>query len=157
MKKKWQNKLKDSNWDLDLRAGELGESRVADLLSLDTVEVKTDRRWKETGNIYIETECYYVADNSWKPSGLRVSKATHWAFMLEDSVLIVPLHRLVEMVWEVGRPITCNIPPNPSRGYLITPGQLLIYIKESINKEELDMEEHLAETWVDPAERDNPY
>ncbi len=148
--------MKDSNWDLDLRAGELGESRVADLLSLDTVEVKTDRRWKETGNIYIETECYYVSDNSWKPSGVRVSKATHWAFVLEDSVLIVPLHRLKEAVWEVGRPITCNIPPNPSRGYLVTPGQLLIYIKESIVKEEQDMEEHFAETWVDPAERDLP-
>ena len=51
--------MKDSNWDLDLRAGLSGESKVADLLSLDTVEVKTDRRWWETGNVYIETECWY--------------------------------------------------------------------------------------------------
>lgn len=148
--------MKNSNWDLDLRDGELGESKVADLLSLDTVEVKTDRRWKETGNVYIETECYYVSDNSWKPSGVRVSKATHWAFVLEDSVVMIPLHRLQQAIWEIGRPITCNIPPNPSRGYLITPSQLLIYIKESIVREEQDMEEHHAETWVDPAERDYP-
>jgi hypothetical protein len=123
--------MKNSNWDLDLRAGEMGESRVADLLSLDTVEVKTDRRWYETGNIYIETECFYQASQSWEPSGIRVSKATHWAFVLEDSVLIVPLHRLKEAVWEIGKPITCDIPPNPSRGYLVTPAQILGHIKQA--------------------------
>lgn len=127
--------MKNSSWDLDLRDGEQGESRVADLLSLDTVEVKTDRRWHDTGNIYIETECWYVAEDAWKPSGIRVSEATHWAFVLEDSVLIVPLHRLKEAVWEVGRPITCNIPPNPSRGYLITPAVLLEHIKNARTNE----------------------
>jgi hypothetical protein len=148
--------VKNSDWDIDLRAGELGESKVADLLSLDTVEVKTDRRWKETGNLYIETECYYVADNSWKPSGVRVSKATHWAFVLEDSVLIIPLHILKEAVWHSKRPITCNIPPNPSRGYLITPAVMIEHAKQFYNRVEEDMVEHLAETWVDPAERIYP-
>ena len=148
--------MKNSDWDIDLRYGKLGESKVADLLSLKTVEVKTDRRWKETGNIYIETECYYVNDNCWKPSGVRVSKASHWAFVLESSVLIVPLHILHEAVWDSARPITCNIPPNPSRGYLITPAQLLEQVKQWHIKVERDMEEQLAEQWVDPAERDYP-
>lgn len=127
--------MKDSNWDLDLRAGEAGESKVADLLSLDTVEVKTDRRWWETGNVYIETECWYQSSQSWEPSGIRVTKATHWAFVLEDTVLIVPTARLSETVWQVGRPTTCNIPPNPSRGYLITPIALLGFIRASIQEE----------------------
>lgn len=127
--------MKYSDWDLDLRDGEQGESRVADLLSLDTVEVKTDRRWKDTGNLYIETECYYKKSQAWEPSGLQVSKATHWAFVLEDSVLIVPLFRLKEAVYELGREITCNIPPNPSRGYLITPAVLLEYIKNARQQE----------------------
>jgi hypothetical protein len=148
--------VKNSDWDIDLRAGELGESRVADLLSLDTVEVKTDRRWKDTGNLYIETECYYVADNSWKASGVRVSKATHWAFVLESSVLIIPTHILKEVIWHSTRPITCNIPPNPSRGYLITPAQLLEQVKQLHLKDEQEMEEHLAEQWVDPNERVYP-
>ena len=134
--------MKNSNWDLDLRAGETGESRVADLLSLDTVEVKTDRRWYETGNIYIETECFYQASQSWEPSGIRVSKATHWAFVLEDSVLIVPLHRLKEAVWEIGRPTTCDIPPNPSRGYLVTPAQILGHIKQARINEILEHNAH---------------
>ena len=124
-----------SNWVLDYRAGLEGESKVADLLHIDTVEVKTDKRWVETGNLYIETECYYQNEDAWKPSGIRVSKATHWGFVLEDSVLIVPLHRLKEIVWESGRPITCNIPPNPSRGYLITPGALMEHVRTARTRE----------------------
>jgi len=127
--------MKDSNWDLDLRDGQAGESMVADLLSLDTVEVKTDRRWWETGNVYIETECWYQSSQSWQPSGIRVTKATHWALVLEDTVLIVPTARLRESVWTSGRPITCKIPPNPSRGYLITPAALLNFVRTSIQEE----------------------
>ena len=127
--------MKDSNWDIDLRDGQAGESMVADLLSLDTVEVKTDRRWWETGNVYIETECWYQSSQSWEPSGIRVTKATHWALVLEDTVLIVPTARLRESVWSSGRPITCNIPPNPSRGYLMTPAALLDFIRKSVQEE----------------------
>ena len=127
--------MKDSNWDLDLRAGLSGESKVADLLSLDTVEVKTDRRWWETGNVYIETECWYQSSQSWEPSGIRVTKATHWAFVLEDTVLITPTPRLLQAVWEIGRPIECNIPPNPSRGYLISITSLMPFIQGAIQRE----------------------
>jgi hypothetical protein len=127
--------MKDSNWDLDLRDGLAGESKVADLLSLDTLEVKTDRRWHETGNIYIETECWIQTSQSWEASGLRVTKATHWAYVLEDCVIIIPTYRLKEVIWERGKPINCNIPPNPSRGYLITPGALLEYAREAHNFE----------------------
>jgi hypothetical protein len=134
--------MKNSSWDLDFRDGEIGESKVADLLHLDTVEVKTDRRWKDTSNLYIETECWYVGDESWKPSGVRVSEATHWAFVLEDSVLIIPLHRLKEAVWEIGKPVTCNIPPNPSRGYLVTPAQLMEHIRIARAREIAEYEEH---------------
>ena len=127
--------MKDSNWDLDYRAGLLGESKIADILHLDTVEVKTDRRWIETGNIYIETECFYQSDNEWKPSGIRVSQATPWGFVLEDTILIVPMYRLKEIIWEHGKPITCNIPPNPSRGYLIKPGSLIECVRSARNFE----------------------
>lgn len=121
--------MKDSNWDLDLRDGMVGESKIADLLHLDTVEIKTDRRWYETGNVYIETECYYVNEDAWKPSGIRVSQASHWAFVLEDSVLIVPLYRLKEAVHDSGTVIHCNIPPNPSRGFLLKVSGLLEHIR----------------------------
>jgi hypothetical protein len=127
--------MRDSNWDIDLRAGLAGESKVADLLSLDTLEVKTDRRWHETGNIYIETEYWSREQNAWIESGIRTTKATHWAYVLEDCVIIVPTYRLREMLWEKGRPIDCNIPPNTSRGYLITPGALLEFARDAHNFE----------------------
>lgn len=142
--------MKNSDWDLDLRDGERGESEIADLLSMDTVEVKTDKRWQETGNLYVETECYYVNDNAWKPSGIRVSEATHWAFLLQDIALIMPLWQLREAVYTVGRPITCDIQPNPTRGYLITPAQIIECVKAARDKLLKDMSENVD--WSDPAE-----
>ena len=48
-----------SNWDIDLRYGKIGEQYVENLLTnVETVEVKRDKRWIETGNIYIETQCW---------------------------------------------------------------------------------------------------
>lgn len=148
--------MKDSNWDLDLRDGLQGESIVADILSADTIEVKTDRRWRDTGNLYVETECYYKSSDSWQPSGITVSKATHWAFVLEDSILIVPTFRLREALHDNPRPITCNIPPNPSRGHLITPAVLIERIRTARAIEEAAFEEQLVNTYVDPMERDVP-
>ena len=146
--------MKDSNWDLDYRDGILGEKKIADLLSMDTIEVKTDRRWKYTGNLYIETECYYQKTDTWEKSGISVSKATHWAFVLEDSVLIVPTYRLREAIHDNPRPITCNIPPNPSRGTLITAGTLIEHIRAAKEKEIAAHDSY--ESWSDPAEWENP-
>jgi hypothetical protein len=114
-----------SDWDLDLRYGQDGEESVRRLLTIDTVEVKRDRRWKETGNIYIETSCYYVKDGAFKPSGVSVSKATHFAFVIEDLTILVSKSDLVNTVKEYGRNISCKIEPNVSFGYLITIDSLL--------------------------------
>lgn len=127
--------MRNSSWDLDYRDGLEGESLIADLLHIDTVEVKKDRRWIETGNIYIETECYYQNENEWRPSGINASEATHWAYVLEESALIIPLDRLKRVVLEHGRAVTCNIPPNPSRGYLINVGTLIEAVRLGHAKE----------------------
>ncbi|NBR57203.1 MAG: hypothetical protein EBU05_09260 [Chitinophagia bacterium] len=114
-----------SDWDLDLRYGQDGEESVRRLLTIDTVEVKRDRRWKETGNLYIETSCYCVNDGTFKPSGVSVSKATHFAFVIEDLTILVSKSDLINTVKEYGRNISCNIEPNVSFGYLITIDSLL--------------------------------
>lgn len=144
--------MKDSNWDLDLRDGEIGEKRIADLLSADTIEVKTDRRWWETGNLYIETECFYQSSQSFEPSGIRTTKATHWAFLMEDLALIVPTERLKEAVWKSTRPITCNIPPNPSKGYLLTPAEIIESARHDIAEFNTAMEEFAESNYSDPHE-----
>jgi hypothetical protein len=114
---------KFSDFDLDYSNGLKGENIVDDVVKAlctgSTIEVKTDLRWKETGNIYIETECFYQTSQSWEPSGLSVTKATHWAFVLEDLILIIPTDDLRLVVEVEGSPISTSIEPNPSKGFLI--------------------------------------
>ncbi len=115
-----------SSFDLDFRYGYAGEQLVEELLtSGKTVEVKRDRRWHETGNLYIEFDCWYNSTQSWQPSGISVTKADYWAFVLEESVLMIPTINLVKAVELYGRVINCEIPPNKSRGFLITVNDLL--------------------------------
>jgi hypothetical protein len=115
-----------SDFDLDFRYGSQGEQLVNDLLTGGkTVEVKRDRRWVETGNIYVEYECWYNNSQSWELSGLSVSKASYWAFVLEEAVMLVPRFHVDWACRMYGKPITCNIQPNNSRGFLIRPEHLL--------------------------------
>jgi hypothetical protein len=111
--------MKNSDFDIDLKFGKEGENTVANILSIETVEVKRDKRWKETGNLYIETDCWYNGSQSWEKSGLSVSKATHYAFVLENMVVVVTTPDLKAIVEKKGRAIKCKIEPNPSKGYLI--------------------------------------
>jgi hypothetical protein len=109
-----------SDFDLDLAVGHEGENLVEQLLTGGaTVEVKTDLKWKETGNLYIETVCWSHNNENWYLSGLSSTKAQYWAFVLEGATLLVPTEVLRQVVTARGRAITCNIPPNPSKGYLI--------------------------------------
>ena len=126
--------MKNSDWDIDLRDGQAGESKLADLLCMETIEVKTDRRWKDTGNLFIEESCFYQGSGQWEPSGLSVSKATHWAFIIEGNVIIVSKEHLMNVVMDYGRPIENKQPPNQSKGHLITPEQLINYVRLNNNK-----------------------
>ena len=120
-----------SDFDLDLSVGHEGEALVNELLTGGkTIEVKTDLKWKNTGNLYIETVCWSHNNSEWYPSGLYATKAEYWAFVLEGATIIVPIAALRHAVTIFGRPITCNIEPNPSKGYLIKPEQIFQAVKE---------------------------
>jgi hypothetical protein len=115
-----------SSFDLDFRYGYAGEQLVEELLTNGkTVEVKRDRRWHETGNLYIEVECWYNSTQSWQASGIAVTEADYWAFVLEESVLMIPTLNVIKAINTYGREINCEIPPNKSRGFLITVNDLL--------------------------------
>lgn len=114
-----------SDFDLDLSKGQEGETLVNELLTGGkTVEVKRDLKWHQTGNVYIEVQCKSRAGD-WYASGLSTTKAAYWAFVLQDAVFLVKTDTLIQTVKNKGRRITCDIEPNPSRGYLITIEDLL--------------------------------
>jgi len=121
-----------SSFDLDFRYGYAGEKLVEELLTNGkTVEVKRDRRWHETGNLYIEFDCWYNSTQSWQASGIAVTEADYWAFVLEESVLMIPTINVIQAINQHGRQITCEIPPNKSRGFLITVNDLLAVMRKS--------------------------
>jgi hypothetical protein len=62
---------------------------------------------------------------------------------------------LKEAIGRIGKTITCNIPPNPSRGYLINVSSLIELVRQTRQEEVKAVEEF--ENWVDPAEQEDPY
>lgn len=82
------------DWDVDLRYGNEGEQLVADFLTgmlgpetgRLTVEVKTDRKVADTGNIWIELECR--RKDGWHDSGIRTSKADAWSIVFDETCFI---------------------------------------------------------------------
>lgn len=125
---------KNSSFDLDFGYGRKGEQLVEELLTNGKkVEVKRDRKWWVTNNIYVEVECWYMKSKSWEKSGIMVTEADYWAFVLEQGVLMVPTSHVLYAVQEFGREITCEIPPNKSKGYLITVDDLLMAMRKLKN------------------------
>lgn len=119
-----------SDFDLDLAIGQEGEQLVRELLTGGlTIEVKRDLRWKDTGNIYIETQGWSKSKSEWYPSGLSVTKAAYWALVLEDGALLIPTQTLKQAVMRYGKEVECKIEPNFSRGYLMKPQNIIDTLK----------------------------
>lgn len=72
----------EPNFDLDFQRGLVGENLVGTFLQAlegSRIEVKTDYRVTETGNVYVEIWQYRKPDASdKKPSGLSTTKAEFW-------------------------------------------------------------------------------
>lgn len=72
----------EPRFDLDYQRGLIGEKLVGtflEALSGSRIEVKTDHRVLETGNVFVETH-QQVFGQDWKPSGINVSQAEFYSF-----------------------------------------------------------------------------
>lgn len=114
-----------SDWDVNYAEGLRGEKLVLKVLEDTQLEIKTDYQWQRTGNIFVETECFYVNENKVKPSALNTSKAPYYAFVLPwgdrlPIIKIIPTELLKKVVKEKGTLMPANQDgPNPTEGYLI--------------------------------------
>lgn len=116
-------------WDIDLAVGEAHERHVAAALSLPEchVEVKADRRYVETGNVFIEVAQLPMGAACYKPSGIHVTQATYWAFAAGSAVTMIPTDVIRQVIAQQDRPpldggLTGD---NPTKGYPISLRALL--------------------------------
>ena len=120
----------EPRFDLDYARGRQAELWVQDLraaLQADRVEVKHDERARETGNLYVEFEC--LKRGSYRPSGIAVTEAEAWVFVLENPhlavvVSTVRLKELARASWRLGYRAECQRGDHPTRGVLIPIGRL---------------------------------
>jgi hypothetical protein len=78
-----------AGFDLDLLEGQRREAALWNLLIDATVEVKSDKKQRETGNVFIEFRQHG------RPSGLAVSTARWWAIeFYPDCWVLLPRQRL---------------------------------------------------------------
>lgn len=74
----------EPDFDIDFTRGKVGENLVGSFLEAlegGTIEVKTDYRVTETGNVYVETWQYRLPGaTDKKPSGINTTKADYWVF-----------------------------------------------------------------------------
>jgi len=86
----------NNKFDIDLAYGQVKEKELAKILFEKKIEVKSDKLWKKTSNIAVEFKC------NGKPSGISVSEAEFYAFILDDSntinsIIILPTGRLKDI------------------------------------------------------------
>lgn len=79
----------EPHFDIDFARGKVGESLVetflADLQG-KKIEVKTDYRVSETGNVYVETWQYHLPDASdKKQSGINITQSDYYCFASPDA------------------------------------------------------------------------
>ena len=122
--------ISNSDFDLDFRNGKEGEDLVANVLGVETVEVKRDLMWFKTRNLYLETYCWNNTERKEIPSGIRVTKSQWWFWVLGNTIIAVPTQQLKDLLneqrengtlWDINN----SKLPNPSRGVLIRVEDLL--------------------------------
>ena len=77
----------------DLKFGQMKEEELANILVNQPIEVKTDCKWKKTGNLAIEYK------SRGKPSGIATTKSEYWAFILDangftEGIIFIPTEKL---------------------------------------------------------------
>lgn len=127
-----ESRLMEGNvpgYDLDRAVGAAGERLTAEtarLLAEGRVEVKTDVRALDTGNVYLEHAS--IIAGAWAPSGIVTTEAEVWAFVVGPVLITVPVSHLRALRSEAlaaMRFAECSTGENPTKGVLVPLSRLV--------------------------------
>lgn len=117
----------EPRFDVDVERGKQGEMFVHGIIDAlknggHRIEVKTDERSRETGNVYVEYECRKRGE--YVKSGIATSEAQVWVFVLDQGnvALAISTERLRELArsaFRKGRIAEERDGSHPTRGALI--------------------------------------
>lgn len=121
----------EPDFDLDMEVGRQGEIFTRDIakaVAEGRVEVKTDERCEQTGNVYIEFAC--KKRGQWYPSGITATKAEAWVFVLGRRSMLVAfpvwlLRRLYDRARANEFKTRCTRGSHPTQGVIIPLNLLL--------------------------------
>ena len=109
-------------------------AHVIDGMATGSTEVKTDRRFVETGNVFIEYECR--KRGRYEPSGIFTTNAEWWFFYLAPlpGGFTVSTWALADMVRKeiaAGRTVECRDGSNPTHGVVLQPARILYLLRRA--------------------------
>jgi hypothetical protein len=130
--------MANKTFEYDLDYGQKAENWFDELLhgrfgALGKLEVKSDRKSKDTGNIFVELY------SRGKESGLKTSHANYWGFYLEgmDTAIIVGSERLKKLVNHTVKKNNMKLKEggddNTSRGVLIRLSEIFVNTDAPVN------------------------
>lgn len=87
----------EPDFDIDRDYGEEGEDTLRNVLGLHGSRFEVKRKRYADGNFYVEL--WQRPRRSERPSGLQTTRADYWAFVIEETgvIVLVPTARLREL------------------------------------------------------------
>ncbi len=107
-------------FDVDARYGEAAESQFARLFDGSNGLFEVKRKRLQDASFYVETEC--LRDGRYVPSGINVTKARYWVYLIGESDIFVifPTELLrVAMTSKAARDVAETDGSHPTRGKLV--------------------------------------
>ena len=119
-------------WDIDAAFGDEGEQTVRALLNLQGARIEVKRKRVIDPQFYVETDCDPGARGEYRPSGISITRADYWAFVISDTgiAVFVPT-RVLRSVLGEGLDVQCKQGRYPTRGKLLSLSVVLCALREA--------------------------
>jgi len=111
-----------TNFDRKYKQGEIAEKQLDAIFHGEvTIELKSDQKWINTGNLFVEVSCYKASKGGWVPSGIYEPDMEVDLFWYEFSGihLAAPPECWRYAVETQGVAVPGGDESNPSRGVLL--------------------------------------